>query len=152
MSGPALRGRASRPTGKNGDVHLVVTAAVLVAVVIATSAVCRRFDLSAPLVLVALGMAASFVPWIPDVELTAELALVGFLPPLLYSAALQTSLVDFNANRRPILLLSVGLVAFTTVVVGAVVHAVVPSGRWSHRPTPSRRRRSRAGSGCRVAS
>ena len=29
-------------------------------------------------------------------------------------AALQTSLVDFNANRRPILLLSVGLVVFTT--------------------------------------
>ena len=62
----------------------------------------------------ALGAAASFVPFIPTVELTAELALVGFLPPLLYSAALQTSLVDFNANRRAILLLSIGLVAFTT--------------------------------------
>ena len=33
--------------------HLVVTVAVLVAVVVATSAVCRRFDLSPPLVLVA---------------------------------------------------------------------------------------------------
>ena len=110
--------------------HLVVTVAVLVAVVVATSAVCRRFDLSPPLVLVALGMAGSFVPWIPDVELTSELVLVGFLPPLLYSAALQTSLVDFNANRRPILLLSVGLVAFTTVVVGAVVHAVIPGVDW----------------------
>ena len=90
--------------------HLVVTVAVLVAVVVAAAGLCRRFDLSAPLVLVAVGMVASFVPWIPEVELTAELALVGFLPPLLYSAALQTSLVDFNANRRPILLLSIGLV------------------------------------------
>ena len=111
-------------------VHLVVTVAVLVAVVIATAAFCRRFDLSTPLVLVALGMAASFVPWVPDVELSAELALVGFLPPLLYTAALQTSLVDFNANRRPILLLSVGLVAFTTVTVGVVVHAVLPGVDW----------------------
>ena len=110
--------------------HLVVTAAVLVAVVVAVAGLCRRFDLSAPLVLVAVGMVASFVPWIPDVELTAELALVGFLPPLLYSAALQTSLVDFNANRRPILLLSIGLVAFTTVVVGVVVHAVLPGVGW----------------------
>ena len=40
--------------------------------------------------------------------------LFGLLPPLLYAAAQGTSLVDFNANRRPILLLSVGLVAFTT--------------------------------------
>ncbi len=112
------------------DVHLVVTVAVLVAVVVAVSAFSRRFDLSAPLVLVALGMVASFIPWIPTVELTAELVLVGFLPPLLYSASLQTSLVDFNANRRSILLLSIGLVAFTTVTVGAVVHLVVPGIGW----------------------
>jgi CPA1 family monovalent cation:H+ antiporter len=70
------------------------------------------------------------VPFVPDIELTAELALVGFLPPLLYSAALQTSLVDFNANRRSILLLSIGLVAFTTVGVGVVVHLVVPGVDW----------------------
>jgi monovalent cation/hydrogen antiporter len=111
-------------------VHLALTVAVLVAVVTAVAAACRRYDLSAPLVLVALGALASFVPFVPDVELTAELALVGFLPPLLYSAALQTSLVDFNANRRSILLLSIGLVAFTTLCVGAVVHAVVPGVDW----------------------
>ena len=44
-----------------------------------------------------------------------EVVLLGLLPPLLYTAALQTSLVDFNANRRVILLLSVGLVIATTV-------------------------------------
>ena len=110
--------------------HLVVTVAALVAAVVAVTASCRRFNLSAPLVLVAVGMVASFIPWIPDVRMTADLALVGFLPPLLYAAALQTSLVDFNANRRPILLLSIGLVAFTTVVVGVVVHAVIPGIGW----------------------
>ena len=36
------------------------------------------------------------------------MVLLGLLPPLLYSVAIPTSLVDFNANRRPILLLSVG--------------------------------------------
>ena len=45
------------------------------------------------------------------IHLTADVVLFGLLPPLLYAAAIQTSLVDFNANRRPILLLSVGLVA-----------------------------------------
>ena len=111
------------------DVHLVLTVAVLVAVVIVVT-VASRPDVPAPLVLVAIGAAASFAPFIPDVELTAELVLVGFLPPLLYSAALRTSLVDFNANRRAILLLSIGLVAFTTVVVGVVLHLVVPGINW----------------------
>nr|WP_246455975.1 Na+/H+ antiporter [Nocardioides mesophilus] len=110
--------------------HLVVTVAVLMAVVIAVAAASHRLDIPAPLALVAIGAAASFVPFFPEVELSAELALVGFLPPLLYSAALQTSLVDFNANRRAILLLSIGLVAFTTAVVGVVVHAVVPGIDW----------------------
>ncbi len=110
--------------------HLALTVAVLVAVVTAVAAGSRRLDLPTPLVLVAIGAAASFVPFIPGIELTAELALVGFLPPLLYSAALQTSLVDFNANRRAILLLSIGLVAFTTLCVGFVVHLVVPGVSW----------------------
>ena len=65
----------------------------------------------------ALGIGASFLPLIPEVHLTSEVVLVGLLPPLLYSAALQTSLVDFNAQPPPILLLSIGLVAFTTVGV-----------------------------------
>ena len=46
--------------------------------------------------------------------------LIGLLPPLLYAAAIRTVLIDFRANRRAILLLSVGLVAFSTVAVGLV--------------------------------
>ena len=85
-----------------------------------------RFDLPAPIVLVALGAAASFLPFVPEVHLTSEVVLVGLLPPLLYAAALQTSLVDFNANRRAILLLSIGLVAFTTVGVAVVATSCMP--------------------------
>ena len=66
----------------------------------------------------------------PEVHLTSEVVLVGLLPPLLYSAALQTSLVDFNANRRAILLLSIGLVAFTTVGVAVVAYYVIPAVTW----------------------
>ena len=66
----------------------------------------------------------------PTVHLTADVVLLGLLPPLLYAAAIQTSLVDFNANRRPILLLSVGLVLFTTFGVGVLVHALLPGIDW----------------------
>jgi len=111
-------------------VHLALSLAALAAVVILVVGVCRRLDLPAPIVLVALGAAGSFLPFLPQVHLTAEVVLVGLLPPLLYSAALQTSLVDFNANRRAILLLSVGLVAFTTVGVAVTAYAVIPAISW----------------------
>lgn len=110
--------------------ELALTLVALVATVLATTAVCSRLDLSSPLTLIVVGIAGSYLPFIPEVELHPEVVLLGLLPPLLYSASLQTSLVDFNANRRPILLLSVGLVAFTTAGVALLVHALVPAIGW----------------------
>ncbi|MFL6119791.1 Na+/H+ antiporter [Actinophytocola sp.] len=98
----------------------------LVVAVLVFTAVARRFDWSEPLCLITVGVVASFVPGVPDYRLSPEVVLVGLLPPLLYSAAIQTSLLDYRKLRGPIALLSVGLVIFTTVVVGLVVWAVVP--------------------------
>jgi monovalent cation/hydrogen antiporter len=107
-------------------VHVALTLVVLVGVVTAVGALARRFGLPAPLVLTLFGAAASFAPFVPRVQITAELVLLGLLPPLLYAAALRTSLIDFRRNLRPIGLLSVGLVVFTTVGVGLVVWLVLP--------------------------
>lgn len=98
----------------------------LVAVVILVSASSRRLPIPAPLILTVVGVVASFVPGVPDFELSPELVLIGFLPPLLYAAALNTSLIDFRRNARPIALLSVGLVIANTVVVGLVVWWLLP--------------------------
>lgn len=113
-----------------GAVHVAVSLAALAAVVIVVVGLSRRYDLPAPLLLVAIGAGASYLPVVPEVHLTEEVVLVGLLPPLLYSAALQTSLVDFNHNRRPILLLSVGLVAFTTVGVAVTAFYLIPEVTW----------------------
>jgi CPA1 family monovalent cation:H+ antiporter len=113
-----------------GAVHVVLSLAALAVAVIVVVGFSRRFDLPAPLLLVAIGAGASYLPFVPEVHLTEEVVLVGLLPPLLYSAALQTSLVDFNHNRRPILLLSIGLVAFTTVGVAVTAHYVIPDVSW----------------------
>ncbi len=102
----------------------------LVAVVLAGTAVSAKVHLPAPLLLIAIGAAASYLPHLPTVELSPEVVLFGLLPPLLYTAALQTSLFDFNANRGSILRLSVVLVVVTTLAVGAVVHALLPSLGW----------------------
>jgi CPA1 family monovalent cation:H+ antiporter len=68
----------------------------------------------------------SFIPNFQEIELTPDHVLIGLLPPLLYAAAIRTSLIDFRANRRAIGLLSVGLVAFSTLVVGVLTWWVVP--------------------------
>src|SRR3989337_2653357 len=99
--------------------------ALIVAVAVVAAAA-RRLGLSAPLVLVVTGVLASFVPGVPEDRLEPEVVLVGFLPPLLYAAALRTSLVDVRANRQAIGILAVGAVIFTAVLVGLVVWAVVP--------------------------
>ena len=101
--------------------EIALTLVTLLAIVVAVSAIAGRLNLSAPLVLIVVGIAASYAPFIPDFELTPEIVLVGLLPPLLYAAAIRTSLVDFRANKRPIILLSVGLVLFTTAGVGLLV-------------------------------
>ncbi len=107
--------------------HPALDILALVAVVGCVAGVARRLAWSEPLALTAVGIALSFVPHFLEIELTPDLVLIGLLPPLLYAAAIRTSLIDFRTNRRPILLLSVGLVAFSTVVVGLVAWWVMPA-------------------------
>lgn len=106
--------------------HIAAEIVALVVAVLAVTSVARRLDWSAPLCLFVVGVGASYVPGIPEYHLSPEVVLVGLLPPLLYSAAIQTSLVDYRKLRGPIALLSVGLVVFTTFAVGLVAWAVVP--------------------------
>src|SRR6478609_8612525 len=98
----------------------------LVAIVCACSALGQRINISVPLLLVLAGVVCSFLPFVPTIELNPEIVLVGLLPPLLYAAALQTSLFDFGSNRRSIGLLSVGYVIFGTVAIGFVVAWLFP--------------------------
>jgi len=92
----------------------------LAATVIVVAAGARRWELSAPLLLTAVGILVSFVPWVPEIEVGPEVILFGILPPLLYAASIRTSLVDLGANKRVIGLLSVGLVVFTAFGVALV--------------------------------
>lgn len=99
---------------------LVAVVAVLVA------AVCRRYDLSAPLILVVVGLAIGWIPGTPEVKLDPELVLFFILPPLLYSAAQDSSYQAIRANARAIGLLAIGLPLFSTAVVGLIAYWTVP--------------------------
>jgi monovalent cation/hydrogen antiporter len=90
------------------------------------AALARRLGLSAPLVLVVAGLLAALLPGVPEFKLDPEFALFVFLPPLLFAAAWNSSYVNLRANMRPIGFLSVGLVLFTTLIVGYLTHLIVP--------------------------
>jgi len=98
----------------------------LAATVLVVTAACRRIGLPAPLVLVVVGIGASYLPFVPTIELTPELVLLGLLPPLLYAAAIRTSLIDIKTNIRTISLLAVGLVLFTMAFVGFLTWWLLP--------------------------
>ncbi len=109
-------------------VDIVIWLSAFAITVLAVTSLARRFGLSAPLLLVLIGVLASYLPVIPTVHLTADVILIGLLPPLLYAAAVNQSLIDFRHNIASIGWLSVGLVLFTMVGIGVIVHTLMPVG------------------------
>jgi CPA1 family monovalent cation:H+ antiporter len=98
----------------------------VVALAIAVAGVCRRFDVAAPLPLVATGLVLGMPAASGSLPLNPELVLGLALPPLLFAQALNTSYVGIRKSRRPILLLSVGLVIFTAATVAIAARATIP--------------------------
>ena len=86
----------------------------------------RRTPVPAPLLLVAVGLVAAYVPGVPAYTLDPHVVLPLVLPPLLHTAALESSYLDLRANVRPVALLSVGYTLFATVAVGALAYLLVP--------------------------
>jgi CPA1 family monovalent cation:H+ antiporter len=106
-----------------GPIELVF---VVLVVATALSYLARRIRIAEPILFLLGGVALGFVPGLPPVELEPDLVFLLFLPPILFAAAYFTPIRDFKANTRPILLLAIGLVLFTTAAVGLVTAALVP--------------------------
>ncbi|MGV9251525.1 Na+/H+ antiporter [Streptomyces sp. NPDC003697] len=99
---------------------------LLVAGSAAVAGAARRTPVPAPLLLVAAGLVASYIPGMPDYALDPEVVLPLLLPPLLYTSATESSYLDLRAQLRPVALLSVGYVLFATFVVGWAAYLIVP--------------------------
>jgi monovalent cation/hydrogen antiporter len=104
----------------------VIVLALLVAAVI-LSILAKRLGMPPAAAYVIGGMALSFAPQRLPFEIDPEFILVLFLPPLLQASAYFTVWRDFKANLRPILMLAIGAVIFTTLVVGFVAHSLFPA-------------------------
>ncbi|MEU9153879.1 Na+/H+ antiporter [Streptomyces sp. NPDC048417] len=99
---------------------------LLVAGSAAIAGAARRTPVPAPLLLVAVGLAVSYIPGVPDYTLDPDIVLPLVLPPLLYKEGTESSYLDLRANMRPVALLSVGYVLFATFVVGWAAYEIVP--------------------------
>ena len=93
---------------------------------VAVAAVAKWRGWPAPLLVTAVALAVSLLPFVPEIEIDGHLLLNLTLPPLLYSAALDASFMSFRRAFPDIRRLGVGLVAVTAVVVGVVAWLIMP--------------------------
>lgn len=103
----------------------------LMTVMVLLIALARKVKIPYPMFLVIAGIGMGFIPGVPHIEIEPELVFLIFLPPILASAAFFTPMRDFKKNLRSILLLAVGLVFFSTLTVGWVLHQLIPSLPWA---------------------
>jgi len=75
------------------------------------------------ILLVLTGVALALIPGLPAVEMAPEFVLLVVLPPIVYSSAVAMSWREFRFNLRPISLLAVGCVLFTTAATAAATAA-----------------------------
>ncbi|MEV6286105.1 sodium:proton antiporter [Kribbella sp. NPDC051770] len=109
------------------DHQFLLVAGAGLAIMIAASVFARRTGVAAPLLLVGLGIGASYLPSTPTIHVEPELILAGVLPPLLYASAVQLPVLDVRRNFALIAWQSVVMVIVSALAIGAVVHAIFPS-------------------------
>ncbi len=106
------------------------TVIFILAILIGLSAIAHKIKLPYPVLLVTTGVLIGFMPFLPNLALDPNVALVIFLPPLLYEAASKTAWQEFTRSIRPITTLAVTLVFFTASAVAVAAHYVIPHFSW----------------------
>jgi Na+/H+ antiporter len=107
--------------------------ATLLLLLMATLAVpwAKRTGIPTEILLVIGSLVVSLLPVVKPLVLDPAVVFALFLPPILFAAAYFTSWRDFKRNKRPIFLLAVGLVLFTTTLVAVALRLIVPGVPWA---------------------
>jgi len=112
-------------------VELLRVVLLLLAVCVLLALAARKLRVPPAAAYVVGGIVLALLPGVPPLRLDPDLVLTLFLPPLLTASAFFTDWRAFRANLRPILLLAVGCVVFTTVAVACVAKLLVPGLPWA---------------------
>jgi CPA1 family monovalent cation:H+ antiporter len=105
--------------------HTFQTILLMLGVLAGVAVLARRLNIAPSILLVATGVGVALIPGRTTIELAPEVVLLMILPPLIYSAAVAMSWREFRANLRPIGLLAVGCVVFTTVAIAVAMHYAI---------------------------
>ncbi len=107
--------------------HPIEVVTLLLGVTTLLTVVARKINIPYPILLVLVGLAVGWIPGLPTVVLTPDAVFLIFLPPLLYAAAWNLSWRDLWRARRPVTLLAIGLVAFTSSIIAWLSSAIIPT-------------------------
>lgn len=99
---------------------------LLIVGVVVVNGLAGRIRMPAPILLVLVGVAVSFLPGMSDIEVDPEIVLTLLIPPLLYAAATESSVVAIRSLLRSIFQLAVGMVLVTAFAVATVVYLLIP--------------------------
>src|SRR6202050_5939501 len=103
-------------------ISTIQTLVSLLGVIAAVAVLAARLKIPPSILLVLTGVALALIPGLPPIEIAPEFVLLVVLPPIIYSSAVAMSWREFKFNLRPISLLAVGCVLFTTIAAAAVTH------------------------------
>ena len=95
---------------------------LLLAVISLVGVIAKRLQIPAAILLVITGVGLALIPGLPSLQLAPDLVLLLVLPPIIYWDAVKMSWKEFRFNLRPIALLAIGCVVFTTIAVAAATH------------------------------
>ena len=107
------------------DLLLVLLIGVVAIAVV--TALAQKLGVAGPLLLVGLGLVVGWLPFVHVGEPEPDIILIGVLPPLLYSAAVNLPAIEFRRDFRPIAGLSVMLVVFSALVLGVFFWLAIPA-------------------------
>ncbi|HEX4024009.1 MAG TPA: Na+/H+ antiporter [Steroidobacteraceae bacterium] len=103
-------------------IRIIQILVLLLAVTAAVGVASARLKIPASILLVLTGVVLALVPGLPALQLAPELVLLLVLPPVVYWSAVAMSWREFRFNLRPISLLAIGCVVFTTLAAAAATH------------------------------
>ena len=105
---------------------LLVAVAGMLAIAV-TAQLGPRIGVASPLILLALSITISFLPWVDAIELAPAIVLEVILPPLLFGAAASMPVMDFRRDLTAVSGLAIGLVALSALVLGFTIHTLIPA-------------------------
>jgi Na+/H+ antiporter len=114
-----------------GEYELFTLAVAIAIVMIVGRAVASRLEVPEAIVLLILGVLASLIPQVPNIDLPPNVVLFLFLPPLVYNAAFFSAPRETRENAVPITALAFGATAVTILVVGGVTRLILPDLGWA---------------------